>query len=185
MTFNWFKRKPENRSSFQPLELISLMLEGKINIPDFVRIYPAGQGFCKKEIIESLEQALINHDDEKVDFYLIAAGCDGLTKEYSKVLCLLLLETWHFKHEEILVALEEIRDPETIQPIVKSLELKLNYYTGNDIPRKAIWALGAIDTPESINEIKKLTISINVFTRGEAVFFVDNLKGKDLGDKNY
>lgn len=93
---------------------------------------------------------------------------------HTNILCQLLLEDWHESHEDILMTLETIKDPASIPAIVQSLSLKLDYYTGNEMPRKAIWALRAINTPEAIREIEKLTDSPDDFTREEAMLNLQN-----------
>jgi hypothetical protein len=71
-------------------------------------------------------------------------------RQHTKILCKILLDDWHGFHEDILMTLDTIKDPESISSIVKRLTLKLEYFTGYEIPRKAIWALRSINTDESI-----------------------------------
>jgi hypothetical protein len=127
------------------------------------------------QILGRLNFAKENKDEAKLEEVLDFNNNSRFYSLHTNVLCQLLLETWHEKHEDILMTLEAIKDPASIPFIVESINVKLSYYVGNDIPRKAIWALRAINTPEAIKEIEKLTHSKDTFTREHALL---NLQAK-------
>jgi hypothetical protein len=124
------------------------------------------------QILGWLNFAKENKDEAKLEEVL---DFDNNSRFCSLDTNVLLLETWHEKHEDILMTLKAIKDPASIPFIVESINMKLSYYVGNDIPQKAIWALRAINTPEAIKEIEKLTHSKDTFTREHALL---NLQAK-------
>lgn len=126
-------------------------------------------------ILDLLDRAYQEKNAEGLEKLLWAVENDGVGTEYTGILCDLLVETWHEQHEDILMMLEDIKDPESVDAIVKSLELKLDYYTGNDIPRKAIWALTAIRTPKAVQELQKLAKSTDEFTREHAIVNLNSI----------
>ncbi|WP_312993581.1 hypothetical protein [Chryseobacterium flavum] len=82
--------------------------------------------------------------------------------EYIEELCKILLESWHFKHEDIVRILHDLRDPSTVDCLYKVAEMHFDYLDYDDtyqLARKSIKALSAIDSHEAINKLHLLSNS--------------------------
>jgi len=119
-------------------------------------------------ILNRLESAMINQDAAELEKILDFKNEPLFNNNHTATLCNLLSETWHARHEDIIMTLDVIKDPKSLNALVTSIDLELDYYTGNEIPRKVIWALRSINTPEARAEIEKLTRSEDSFTRKHA-----------------
>ena len=83
---------------------------------------------------------------------------------YSEILSDLLLAEWHFKHEDIVMIMKMIEDPDTVDCLYLTAFKKLPYLDYDDtfgLARKCIYALAAIQTSDAINKIKLLTTNPN------------------------
>ncbi|MBL7742753.1 MAG: HEAT repeat domain-containing protein [Chitinophagaceae bacterium] len=121
------------------------------------------------DMLEKLVLARQNKDASALERLLAFDNENMFSRSHTNILCQLFLEDWHENHEDILMTLGTLKDPASIQSIVQCMKSKLNYYTGNDIPRNAIWALRTINTTDSIKEIEFLTTSPDDFIREHAL----------------
>ncbi|ROP59945.1 PBS lyase HEAT-like repeat-containing protein [Enterobacter sp. BIGb0383] len=84
----------------------------------------------------------------------------------------LLLESWHYKHEDIASLLQDAKSPTSIDALNKAIVKKFDYLDFDDsyaLAVKCIWALGEIGTPEAIDKLTKLSISDNDVIRDNAI----------------
>lgn len=125
-------------------------------------------------ILSWLTLARENRDPDALEKALYFENQRQFDRSHTNILCTLLSEDWHSSHEDILMTLDFIRDPESVSTIVASLTLELSYFTGNEIPRKAIWALRSINSPESFYAIQELTKSDDDFIREHALLNLKN-----------
>lgn len=94
----------------------------------------------------------------------VATTFKVLSEEFVDILITLLQETWHYGHESIVWALQEIKSPRTVEVLFKTAFAKISYLdyddTGhNSLRLHCIWALGEINTPEAKEKLKLLTQS--------------------------
>lgn len=94
---------------------------------------------------------------------LIQADLFGFPVD-TKILCNLLLESWHFSHEDIAMVLQDIKDPSTVECLFTAAQLQFKYLNYDDtyqLARKCIKALSAINNKESIIKLKLLSNNPN------------------------
>jgi len=126
-----------------------------------------------EEYIKSLIQRGINNKDandiEEAIVLIYSGNFDNHV--YVKELCNILLESWHFKHEDIVRILHELQDISTIDCLYKVAGSKFEYLDYDDtyqLARKSIKALSAIASEEAINKISLLSNSSNAIIAGYA-----------------
>ncbi|SHL92616.1 hypothetical protein SAMN05444360_10611 [Chryseobacterium carnipullorum] len=68
-------------------------------------------------------------------------SCDLNNYEYRKELCSVILESWHFKHEDIVQILHKLKDPSTVHFLYKVSEMHFDYDDTYQLARKSIKAL--------------------------------------------
>jgi len=124
----------------------------------FDQLTPNGYSFTA-ELIEAIREAQESEDDGLLEDILIAASRDGLNEKYTKVLCALLKDDWHYCQEDIIMMLEEIKAPESVNCIYEAALNIPDYDDGRSLAKKCIWALGAINTAEAKEMLILLTAS--------------------------
>jgi HEAT repeat protein len=87
--------------------------------------------------------------------YVIAAQRHPSAK-YTETLCAVLDERRDdINNEDIVSALEEGRDPAAIPALRRAITWELDTDEFGQLPRKAVWALGHIGTPEALAAIRE------------------------------
>lgn len=119
------------------------------------------------ELLSKLEEAIILKDAVLIEYLVIIIFEDGPDKLFSKVLCKLLSEEWHYTHEDIVSLLEEIKDPETIECIYQATFREAGFDDDDVRPLtvKCLRALYAINTPEALEKIKLFSTSKNTHVK--------------------
>ena len=77
-----------------------------------------------------------------------------------QLLCELIKEPWHTKHEDIVMLLADVKDPKTVDCIYEAAILKfeyLNYDETYQLARKCIKVLSGIGDKNSIEKLKLLS----------------------------
>lgn len=106
-----------------------------------------------------------------VEHALILASHFGLSPSYAGILCALLGEDWHFKHEDIAGALQDLREPSAVGSLYEAALRKFGYLAYDDstaLARKCTWALHDIGTPEAIAKLRLLSECQSEVIRGYA-----------------
>lgn len=84
----------------------------------------------------------------------------------------LLLESWHYRHEDIASLLQDAKSPTSIDALNKAVMTKFDYLDFDDsyaLAVKCVWALGEIGTPEAMDKLTKLSKSDNKIIRDNAI----------------
>lgn len=141
--------------------------------------YPKNQKRFKKSIINSLNNSLNERDVISLEILLSIGFNDGYDDDYSTILCNLLESKWHELHEDIIMALDSIGDPNTVKCIANVLDMQLAYLEYDktySLEKKCIWALSSIDTQESWSIIENFSKSDNQVLRN---FTLQTIENKD------
>lgn len=80
----------------------------------------------------------------------------------------LLLNSWHYKHEDIASLLQNAKSPTSIDALYKAIMTRFDYLNFDDsyaLAVKCIWALRDIGTPEAIDKLTQLSKSDNEVIR--------------------
>jgi hypothetical protein len=117
---------------------------------------------ARPEIIGSeLRRAVLSQDAKAVDHaLLLAVRLHLMTADLAPLLAQLLLLPWHFKHEDIALALQRLRVPATADALAQAALMKHDYlaYNGSHaFARKCTWALADIGTPEARAHLESLS----------------------------
>ncbi len=118
-------------------------------------------------------EAIQTKDAEMVEeAMLLTMFLNYFSAKFSNVLCKLLQEDWHYKHEDIAMTLKEINDSSTVDCLFRAAQLKFNYLDYDDtyqFARKCIKALSRIDNNEAIEKLKVLAENDNIEIREYAI----------------
>jgi hypothetical protein len=141
-------------------KLVIDIILGRISYEEFARssgLDPAGQpDFAAR----ALEETLTSQDGVTLEcVLLLVERFDRLTADLAPLLATLLLQPWHYKHEDIARYLQELCIPATADALALAVLVKHDYLANNDshaVARKCIWALADIGTPEARNHLEHL-----------------------------
>jgi len=126
------------------------------------------------QIIDEINVASDNRDDEKLELLLLAADWDGLDNSYTKLFCELVIADWHFSQEDIAMMLEEIKDPASIECLyIAALNIP-DHDDGCSLAKKCIWALGSFKSSTAIEKLKLLAGNNNYIISEAAKMELDH-----------
>ena len=123
------------------------------------------------EYIQRLHKNMFLYTDElkneitfvrskKDTFYLedliAIASIDGVDNRLTIILCELLKEHWHQRHEDIVMLLDAIKDNSSVDILYETALNIPDYDEGRSLAKKCIWALGSINTLEAKINLKLL-----------------------------
>lgn len=116
-----------------------------------------GRKLLMPEIQDALEKAIRDRDEVDVADLLLVAGADGLDASYKQVLGTLLKSDFHREHEEVVTALEEVGDPESVEVLYETALRIPDWDDFRSLARKCILALKAIGTEEAMQRLRDLS----------------------------
>lgn len=117
--------------------------------------------------------AIQTKDAEMVEeTMLLTMFLNFFSSKFSSILCNLLQEDWHYKHEDIAMTLKDINDPSTVDCLFTATQLNFKYLEYDDtyqFARKCIKALSSINNDEAIGKLKFLAKTNNLKVREYAL----------------
>ncbi len=116
------------------------------------------------DTIRLLEQARDDRSANDVEFALGLIFRFQPSADYVPLLWELLLADFHTRHEDIALALEDLKDPRSIGALYLAAHAHfahLDYDENFALPRKCTWALARIGTPEAFDRLRQLVESPN------------------------
>lgn len=125
---------------------------------------------------QALERAALLEDADAVESSLVDAFTDGLSPSLVPVLIRLLEASWHHSHENIALALQNLKDPRAISSLSNaalSTHGYLEYDEFFNLARKCIWALADMGTEGALKELHLLAQSSNPIIAGYAQKRID------------
>jgi len=114
------------------------------------------------KLLLHLREALCKKDAEAIEYLIDENDFSKDCVVFVEILCQLLEENWHIKHEDIALILQEAKDARAIEALYNTAQKKLDYLDYDDtcqLSRKCIWALWQIGTEEAVEKIKLLAES--------------------------
>ncbi|MDR6340044.1 hypothetical protein HNQ91_003109 [Filimonas zeae] len=97
-----------------------------------------------------MEKAYDEKSADGIEYALLLGFIFQLfSAKYVGILCRLLGEDWHFKHEDIVLILQDLKSIDSVGALYNAVFLKLeylNYDESYSLARKCIHALGTIDS---------------------------------------
>lgn len=131
----------------------------------------------EQEIIELLEAAASSHDPDFVEYALQCADASGLKPTYVPALISILKSPEHHSHEDIVSALQILKDPRAAEALFNAALIQHEYLVYDErfaLARKCTWALADIGTPDARGYLERLGASSNTFIAAHAQKRLDN-----------
>ena len=114
--------------------------------------------------LRELHSAIEAKDGERVELALGECFSSGFTREHVPALVVLLGQTWHSRHEDVVLALQGLKDPRAVDALYEEAHASYEYLDYDDtygLARKCTWALADIGTPEAKAKLELLAREVN------------------------
>lgn len=135
----------------------------KFSRQDFLATCPIDFVDDAKNPLRIFERAYANKNAEDVEYSLLIGFLfNFFSNDYVDVLGQLIIEEWHFKHEDIASILQELKNPDSVKSLYEAALMKLDYLSCDDsyaLARKYIHALGDINTGYSREKLVLISSS--------------------------
>jgi hypothetical protein len=121
--------------------------------------------------LRELHSAIEAKDGERVELALDECFRAGFTREHVPALVGLLGQTWHSRHEDVVLALQGLKDPRAVDALYVEAHASYEYLDYDDtygLARKCAWALADIGTPEAKARLEALAREDNKLVAGYA-----------------
>lgn len=129
-----------------------------------------------EEILREFYSAIDAMDAERVERALGECFRSGLSPEYVPALMQLLGKSWHFRHEDVVSALQQLKDPRAVDVLYEEALVSYEYLKYDEflgLARKCTWALADIGTSEALERLRQLAGCGNPVIEGYAQKRID------------
>jgi hypothetical protein len=134
------------------------LVHRRITREDFVR----RSGLDGDAMTQRLAAATRAEDAAELQYaMLLVSASGGYAAEHAPALTELVVATWHTRHEDVASALQDARDPRSVDDLARAARMKHAHFAHDDshaFARKCVWALADIGTPEACRRIEELAI---------------------------
>jgi hypothetical protein len=134
--------------------------------PDVLRRFGATDGRVLGDGL--LRDAVMRQSAEDVEMALIVCATFGVTVDSLDLLVHLCSADWHYKHEDVVSALGELRQPAAVDALYHATQWipeYLAYDESRALANKAIWVLGDTPGPEAEQALTHLLTSNDEIVR--------------------
>jgi len=135
----------------------------EISIDQYVQMYYSGRSPTDDLLLETFANAIYKKDAYLVEDIVVLLSSKYFTNsKFTTSLCELLLVNWHFKHEDIVSLLANIKDPNSVNYLYEATKLSLGYLEFDDtyqLARKCIKALAVIASNRAIDKLRLISNS--------------------------
>lgn len=129
----------------------------------------------KKGNLKRLQKNILDKDATSLNKTLISLFKDGVDKDFTPLLLILIDSKWHTFEEDIVNLLEEVADPRAVEKLYQVAIDIPDYDDMRALAKKCMWALRAINTKESIEKLTTLKNHKDEIISENAVFMLQNL----------
>lgn len=158
----------------EKINLIELYMRKKINKDSLIQEYKKNFGFI--DICYELNLSIKKKDPEFLDCILYLG--DVIKYKYNCIYLLekLILEKWHYKHEDLARLLQEYKSPSSVDVLYLASNLNLEYLDFDDnysLAIKCIWGISCIGNENAIGKLKILSKSKNQKIKNNAILLLN------------
>lgn len=143
--------------------ILDLML-GRTPEDGFLREYGARREEMPAKSLEMLRRALAEKDPQGVEFGKLLMFKFGFSKEFLDILNQLAEAPWHTRHEDVVSALADLKDPSSVEILARTAVAShpyLEFDKAFALGTKSIYALWGIQTPEAVAKLGELARNKN------------------------
>jgi len=134
-------------------------------------IFPKQPGLDASDVVARLHHAAESRNPREIESAVTAAYQVGLRHDFVPALLEILDLPDHISHEDIVGALQALKDPRAIQSLHRTALKRYAYLDYDEffgLARKCTWALADIGTPEALAKLELLASCENSTIAGYA-----------------
>ncbi|HEM7578103.1 TPA: hypothetical protein U2J86_005162 [Serratia marcescens] len=158
----------------EKINLIELYMRKKINKDNLIQEYTKKFGII--DICHELDLSIEKKDSEFLDCILYLG--DVIKYKYVCIYLLekLILEKWHYKHEDLARLLQAYKSPSSVDVLYLASNLNLEYLDFDDnysLAIKCIRGINSIGNENAIEKLKILSKSKNEKIKNNAILLLN------------
>lgn len=130
-----------------------------------------------KSVLRKLKESIHSENPDQLEDALNSAWKNRMKIKYVDALNEMLLLPWHFRHEDIVNALQELQSPTSVDVLFESATIKHKYLEFDEsfsLSRKCTWALADIGTFEAKSKLVELSKNIDPYISKYASKRIEN-----------
>jgi hypothetical protein len=163
------------------------LLVNAVSEEEFLRRFRTTRAGAGKLSLNILEEAERTKSADEVRYGLLIGSRFGISPDHLEVLRRLSNADWHTEHEDIVMALNELRDRRAVDDLYQAavkLYPYLEYDESHALAVKAIWALGNLKDPAADERLRWLAKSDEKIVRSEALNQLQRRQGEEEGHRS-
>ncbi|MCU0319018.1 MAG: hypothetical protein MUE88_02920 [Flavobacteriales bacterium] len=121
--------------------------------------YPREKKLYKERLRGMIASAISKENDRDLNKALVLASWDGLDLDYADLLKTALRLEWHYRHEDIVLYMDQLRDETFTEDLFSAANNHKEYEGDEELQpflRKCVRALWAIGTPRAKELVQRL-----------------------------
>jgi hypothetical protein len=165
--------------------LITRCREGSCSDEELVAEFGVDPHQDRDLVPSLLRDAMANQMPGDVADAMYLAFRFDLSRSWAPLLAQLLEEDWHISHEDLAEALQDIREPSTVDALFRTALKRLPYLSYDAafaLGVKCVWALHDIGTDAAIEKLERLASSETPAIRAAATERLAGLAARRPGD---
>lgn len=133
----------------------------------------------ENSVLELIEASYNDQNYEDLECAILLTFIfSTFSNKYVDILCKLIVEDWHFQHENVAMILQKLKQPESVDSLYRAIQIDFEYLSYNDceaLITKCAWALGDINTDYSKEKLRLLSHSDNKIVADAALYQLNRL----------
>ena len=154
-------------------KLVEDLMKNSISKSEFLKLFQIDIKKDNDYLLSLLEKAYNeNNADDIEDILFISFSFSLFSKIFVNILNKLIVEEWHYKHEDIARILQKLKDPKSVEYLYEATLSSYEYLDYDEsyaLAVKCIWALGDINNEFAIEKLKLLSKSDNTIIKENAI----------------
>lgn len=151
-------------------QMIKELALGTLDKESFLKKFGKKTEDIASYVLINLKNSLILRDPDLVEYSLLLAFNFFLFEDqkFIDILCALLVEKWHYKHEDIAMIFQRLKKSGCEENLYVTANTYFDYLSYNDCESlivKCAYALGDINTEEAIEKLRLMAESENEIIR--------------------
>lgn len=140
-------------------ELLNQFYSQKLSKEEIIKRFDLGSYTPLEFISKEIENASQKENADELEDAITLIFIFNEIKIPAEKLNFLLLEHWHYKHEDIASLLQDVKSESSVEYLFKAIQENYTYLSfddGHALAVKCIWALGDINSERAKFKLSKL-----------------------------
>ena len=159
---------------------VKQLMSRAITSSQFIKEFEVDIAVNPSALVPLLEIAYNEKNASDLDLIMYVGFAFNLFNyDYIDVLSKLLIEDWHYKHEDIVSVFEDLTPPEVVDILYQTAFKKYKYLACdgdyNSLSQRCLWALRKINTSKALEKLLECSKSDDPYIRKEALMHLEQI----------